>query len=132
MTHHKNNVTVLLFATNNGKEHVESNLNTIDKDETVLGGDELEVDGVNYGPHFPRSLTGGEKVTLDLVSNGGQRIAVHQTEVREEDSHKDGAPEDLVNGNLGEHSLGISTRNLAIEPVVEVVTRRSVVNESKD
>lgn len=98
----------------------------------MLGGDELEVDGVNNGPHLPGSLAGGKKVALDLVANGGQGIAVHQTEVSEEDSHKDGAPQDLVDGNLGENSLGICTRNLAIEPVVEVVSRWSMVDETKD
>jgi hypothetical protein len=98
----------------------------------MLGGDELEVDSVHNGPHLPGSLTGGEKVTLDFVANGGKGITIDQTKVGEKDSHENGAPEKLVNGHLCKDSRGICTLNLAVEPVVKVVSRRSVVDETKD
>lgn len=40
-------------------------------------------------------------------------------------------PDQLVKGNLHEDGLGISSFDLAIEPVVEVVSRGSVVQESE-
>lgn len=81
----------LFFGSNDGEEHVESNLDSVDKDKTVLGGDELEVHGVDNRPDLPGSLTGTEEVVLDLVSNGNHRVTVHQTKVGKENTHKDGA-----------------------------------------
>jgi hypothetical protein len=98
----------------------------------MLGGDELEVNSVHNGPHLPGSLTGGEKVALDFVADCGKGITIDQTKVGEKDSHENGTPENLVNGHLGKDSLGIRTLNLAVEPVVKVVSRRSVVDETKD
>ena len=46
----------LFLGSNEGKEHVEGDLNTVDKDKSVLGGDELEVDSMDKGPYLPRSL----------------------------------------------------------------------------
>jgi hypothetical protein len=66
-------------------------LDSVDKDKTMLGGDELEVDGMDNGPDLPRSLASTEKVVLDLADDDGHRVAVHQTKVGEEDGHKDGA-----------------------------------------
>jgi hypothetical protein len=121
-----------LFASNDREEHVESNLHSIDKDEAVLGGDELEVDGMNNRPYFPRSLAGCEEITLDLVDNDSDRIAVHQSQVREEDSHENRAPDELINTNLQCNMMGFLSFNLLIKPVVEKVTRGAVVNETKD
>jgi hypothetical protein len=66
-------------------------LDSVDEDKTVLGGDELEVDGMDNGPDLPRSLARTEKVGLDLASDDGHRVAVDQTKVGEEDGHEDGA-----------------------------------------
>ena len=66
-------------------------MDSVDKDKTVLAGDELKVHGVDNGPDLPGSLTGTEEVILDLVSNGSHRVTVHQTKVGKEYSHKDGA-----------------------------------------
>lgn len=50
----------LLAASNDGKEHVESNLDSVDKDQTMLSRDEFEVDSMDDWPNLPRSLTGGK------------------------------------------------------------------------
>ena len=83
-------------------------------------------------PHFPRSLTGGEQVILDLVTNGGEGISVDKSEVGEENTHEDGAPEELIDGNLREDGDGISSGDFIVEPVVEVVSRGAVVDESEE
>jgi hypothetical protein len=66
-------------------------LNTVDEHETVLGGDELEVDGMHNRPDLPRSLASAEKIILDLVSNGAERVSSAQAEVGEKDSHENRA-----------------------------------------
>ena len=153
---------LIFLGSNEGKEHVEGNLHTVDEDKTVLGGDELEVDSVDNGPDLPWSLAGTEKVVLDFASDSGQWVTVDQSEVEEEDTHEDGAerevskggsigeictlsphrtkhtesqyvpPHSLINGNLEGDMLGFSSGNLAVEPVVEVVSRRSVVDETEE
>lgn len=75
-------------------------MDTVDKDKSVFGGDELEVDCMDDGPDLPRALARREQIVLDLVSNGGKGISVHQTKVGEENGHKDGAPDNLVKGDL--------------------------------
>lgn len=98
----------------------------------MLGGDELEVDGVNNGPYFPRSLAGCEEITLDLVDDGREGIAVDQSQVSEEDSHENRAPDKLINSNLQGNMLGFFSLDLLVKPVVEKVARRTMVNETKD
>ena len=122
----------LLPGTENTEEHVEGDLDSVDKDETVLVGDELEVDGVDEGPDLPGTLARGEEVVLDLGGDGSDAVAVDEAKVGEEDGHEDGAPEDLVDGDLGEDGLGVGTLDLGIEPVVEVVAGGSVVDKAKD
>jgi hypothetical protein len=124
-------MTTDLFGSNQGEEHVESNLDSVDKDKTMLGGDELEVDGVNNRPDLPRSLASREEVVLDLVTNDSEGISVDKSKVGEEDSHEDRAPEDLVDSDLEGDILGSGSGDLVVKPVVEVVTRRSVVKETK-
>jgi len=120
-----------LFASNQRKEHVEGDLDTVDEDKSVLGGDELEVDRMDNGPDLPRSLACRKQVVLDLVTNGSERVSVHQTEVGEEDGHEDGAPDDLIKGNLHGNGLSVTSGDFRVQPVVEVVSRRSVVQETK-
>jgi hypothetical protein len=115
-----------LLASKERKEHVEGNLYRVDKDKTMLVGDELEVDGVDKGPDFPASLAGSQEILLDLLTNDGERVSVYQTKVREEDSHEDRAPQYLINANLQGDVLGTSSLNFVIQPVVEVVPRGSV------
>lgn len=125
------NMTTNLFGSNQGEEHVESNLDSVDEDKTMLGGDELEVDGMNNRPDLPRSLASREEVVLDLVSDDSEGISVDKSKVGEEDSHEDRAPEDLVDSNLESDILSSSSGDLVVKPVVEVVTRRSVVKETE-
>lgn len=47
-----------LLGSKEGKEHVERNLDGVNEDKTVLGGDEFEVDSVDKRPHLPGSLHG--------------------------------------------------------------------------
>mmetsp|Transcript_16125 Transcript_16125/g.33382 ORF Transcript_16125/g.33382 Transcript_16125/m.33382 type:complete len:259 (+) Transcript_16125:317-1093(+) len=128
----KSSMVVHLFGTNHGQEHVESNLDGVDEDETMLGGDELEVDGMDQDPDLPRSLAGGEEIVLDLVSDGTHGVSVDQSQVGEEDSHKDGAPNGLVNGDLGGNNLSSGSGDLLIQPVVEEMSRRTVPDETKE
>ena len=122
----------LLPGTEDAEEHVEGDLDAVDEDETVLVGDELEVDGVDEGPDLPASLARGEEVVLDLGGDGSDAVAVDEAKVGEEDGHEDGAPEDLVDGDLGEDGLGVGSLDLGIKPVVEVVARGSVVDKTED
>ena len=121
----------LLLGSDQREEHVEGDLDTVDEDKTVLRGDELEVDSVDNGPHFPGPLASSEQVILNLVSDGWQGVSVHQTQVREEDSHENWAPKDLIDGNLHEDILSVLSGNLAIQPIVEVMARWSVVEETE-
>jgi hypothetical protein len=60
----------LLLSSNQREEHVEGNLDGVDENQTVLCGDELEVDGMDDRPYFPGTLASTEEVILDLGSNG--------------------------------------------------------------
>ena len=106
-------------------------MDSVDEDQSVLGGDELEVDGVDNRPDLPRSLAGRKQVVLDLVSNGSEGVSVDQTKVSEEDSHEKWAPDDLIKGNLHGNLLSFRSFNEFVKPVVEVVSRRSVVQETE-
>lgn len=97
----------------------------------MLGGDELEVDRMDNGPDLPGSLACRKQVALDLGANGGKGVSVDQAEVGEEDRHENGAPDDLVKGNLHGNGLSIVSFNGLVQPVVEVVSRRSMVEETK-
>lgn len=77
-------------------------------------------------------MASSQEVVLDLVTDGVQGISIDKAEVSEEHAHEDGAPEELINSDLGEDGNGISSRNLLIEPVVEVVSRWSVVDETEE
>ena len=106
-------------------------MDTVDKDKSVLGGDESEVDRMDNGPDLPRSLACRKKVVLDLGANGAEGVSVDQTKVGEEDGHEHGAPDDLVKGNLHGNSLSVRSWDRFVQPVVEVVSRGSVVQETK-
>lgn len=123
---------ITLFArSNDGKEHVEGNLDAVEEQQSVLVGDKLEVDGVDKWPNLPGSLAGSKKIGLELESNGGEGVTIAQSKVGEEDSHEDGAPADLINSNFQCNGFSILSWDLGVEPVVEVVTRRTVVKETK-
>ena len=85
-----------------------------------------------HWPNLPRSLACSQKIVLNFVSNGSQRITVDKTKVGKEDTHEDGTPEELINGNLGKYWDGIRAWNLTIKPIVKVVSRWAVVDESKE
>jgi hypothetical protein len=51
-------------------------LDSVEEEDSVLVGDELEVDGMNNRPHLPGSLAGSKKISLDFGSNGGERVTV--------------------------------------------------------
>lgn len=99
---------------------------------TPLVANKLEVDKVDHWPHLPGSLAGSQKIILDLASDGRQGISIDKAEVCEEDAHEDRAPEELINGNLGKYWDGIRAWNLTIKPIVKVVSRWAVVDESKE
>ena len=82
-------------------------------------------------PHLPRSLDGSEQISPDLVSDDTERVSGEKSKVAEEHNHEDRAPDELIKGNLGENSLGIFSGDSSIQPVVEVVTRRSMPEKSK-
>lgn len=121
-----------LLGSNERQENVEGDLDRVEEKKTVLVGDELEVHGVHDGPDLPRSLASREKVGLDLGSNGTEGVSVDQSQISEEDRHEDGAPTDLVDSNLEGNVLGFLSADLIVKPVVEVVTRGTVVDETKE
>ena len=98
----------------------------------MLAGDELEVDKVNGGPDFPRSLASRKKIGLDLGSNGSDRVSVDESEVGEEDGHEKWAPHGLVDKDLFGNGRTVLSGDLGIKPVVEVVARRSVVEKTEE
>jgi hypothetical protein len=106
-------------------------LDTVDKDKTVLRGDELEVDSVDNWPDFPGPLASSKQVVLDLVSDGCHGVSINQTQVCEENSHENWAPKDLIDGNLHKDVLSVGSRNLAVQPIVEVMARWSVVEKTE-
>lgn len=57
----------------------------------MLGGNELEVNGMNDGPDLPGSLACIEKVILELGSNGAEGISGNKSKVSEEYAHENGA-----------------------------------------
>lgn len=121
-----------LLGSKKGEEHVESNLDSIDENKTVLGRDEFKVNSMNERPNLPRSLHGSEQIVLDLVSNHVEGVTIDETEVGEEDAHEDGAPADLVDGYLGGNGYSVGSLDFGVEPVVKVVAGGSVVDESED
>ena len=127
-------ITVIfsLLGSDERKEHVESNLDRVDKDQTVLSGDELEIDGMHNRPDLPTSLACTKEIGLDLVDNGTDRVSVAESQVGEKDRHKERTPEQLVNTNLEGDVLCFGSFNFRVEPVVKEVSRRPVVDETKD
>lgn len=53
-------IFALFLCSDDRKEHIECNLDSIDEDQTMLRGNKLEVDGMNKRPNLPRSLNSGE------------------------------------------------------------------------
>jgi len=106
-------------------------LDTVDEDKSVLVGDELEVHSMDNGPDLPGSLACSKQVILDLASNGREGVSVHQSKIGEEDGHEEGAPEDLVDSNLQCNGLSVLALDKVIQPVVEVVSRWSMVKETE-
>mmetsp|Transcript_32928 Transcript_32928/g.72238 ORF Transcript_32928/g.72238 Transcript_32928/m.72238 type:complete len:89 (+) Transcript_32928:497-763(+) len=87
---------------------------------------------MDEGPDLPATLTGAEEVVLDLGTDGTETVSVDEAEVGEEDGHEDGTPNELIDGDLGEDGAAVGAGDLVIEPVVEVVAGRSVVEETED
>ena len=106
-------------------------MDSVEEEQSVLVGDVLEVDKVDKRPDLPRSLASSEEIVLDLGSDGSEGVTVDKSKVGEEDGHEDWAPGDLVDGDLGSNRLSVLSRDLAVEPVVEVVSRRSVVEKTE-
>ena len=121
-----------LLGSKKRKEHVERNLHSIDVRNTPLVRNKLEVNKVDHWPNLPGSLTGRQKVILDLASNDTQGVTVNQAKVGEEDTHEDWAPEELIDGNLCEDGGGVGSGDLFVEPVVEVMSGGAVVDESEE
>ena len=97
----------------------------------MLGGDKLEVDRMNNGPNLPRALAGREKIILDLVHNHRDRISIDQAQIGEEYRHEDGAPDNLIKGHFHGNLLGFRTFDLLVQPVVEEMSGRSMIQETK-
>jgi hypothetical protein len=91
---------VHLFArSNDGEEHIEGNLDTVEEEQSVLVGDKFEIDGMHNWPDLPRTLTSSKKIILEFVSKCNR--------------------------------FSVLSWNLGIQPVVERMTRRTVVEETK-
>lgn len=112
----------LVLGSNNGKEHVECNLNTVDKNKSVFRGNELEVHSMDDGPDLPRSLATRKQVVLDLVADCRERVSIYQSKVGKEDSHENGTPNHLVKNDFHRNRSTIFPLDNIVQPVVEVVT----------
>ena len=97
----------------------------------MLVRDELEVDEVNSRPYLPRSLASSEEIALDLVSDGAEGVTADKSKIGEEYGHEKWTPHGLVNKNLFGDGSSILSWDLTVEPVVEVVTGRSVVQKTE-
>ena len=64
----------------------------------------LKLTAWTMGHNFYEPWARCEQVTLDLIPNDGEGVTVHEPEVREENSHEQGAPQDLIDGDIGENS----------------------------
>ncbi len=106
-------------------------MDTVDEEQPVLAGNELEVDSVDEGPDLPRTLARREEVILDLCSDNTERVTVNKSKVGEKDGHEDGAPQNLVDCDLHGNGLCVGSGDLGVEPVVEIVTRWPMVKETK-
>jgi len=49
-----------LLSSKESKEHVERNLNGVQENEAMLGGDVFEVDEMHKRPNLPRSLASSQ------------------------------------------------------------------------
>mmetsp|Transcript_24064 Transcript_24064/g.35607 ORF Transcript_24064/g.35607 Transcript_24064/m.35607 type:complete len:92 (-) Transcript_24064:810-1085(-) len=83
-------------------------------------------------PNFPRSLASRQKIVLDLIRDGTEGVAIYKSQVAKENSHKDWAPEDLVNGDLRGHTLSVSPFDFTVKPIVKVVSRGAVIDKTED
>jgi hypothetical protein len=66
------------------------------------------------------------------LSNSGKGISIDQSQVGEEDSHKDGAPNELIDSNLDGNVLAVCSWNLFVKPIVEIMSAGSMIDETKD
>ena len=87
---------------------------------------------MNQWPNLPRSLARSQQIILDLASNSREGVTIDKSKVGEEDTHKDWTPEELIDGNLREDGCGISSGDLFVKPVVEVMSRGAVVDETEE
>lgn len=58
-----------LFRSNQTQKHIERHLHGIQKQQTVLVANKLEIDGMHNGPDLPGPLTGREQVILNFGHN---------------------------------------------------------------
>jgi len=82
-------------------------------------------------PDLPGSLASSKEIGLDLGTNGSKGVTVAESKVSEKDRHENWAPHGLVDDDLFGDGESVLSGDLAIEPVVEVVARRSVVEKSE-
>jgi len=87
---------------------------------------------VNNRPDLPGTHTRAQQVVLDLVDDDGNAIAVHDAQIREEYCHEDGTPDKLVEEELLNDGDGFLALDPFVEPVVEEMSRRTVVRETEE
>ena len=76
-------ISISFVGTNDGKEHVEGDLNSVDENQPVIGADELKVDSMENWPYHLRTLARCEQVALDIIPNDGKGVTVPEPEVLE-------------------------------------------------
>eukprot|EP00324_Dicrateria_rotunda_P000920 CAMPEP_0206163642 /NCGR_PEP_ID=MMETSP1474-20131121/11536_1 /ASSEMBLY_ACC=CAM_ASM_001110 /TAXON_ID=97495 /ORGANISM="Imantonia sp., Strain RCC918" /LENGTH=315 /DNA_ID=CAMNT_0053566191 /DNA_START=301 /DNA_END=1245 /DNA_ORIENTATION=- len=113
------------------EEAVVADLDRVDVEHTLGGGDEAEVDRVREGPDLPRAEDLGEQLVLHLVDDVREALGLEHRHVAEEHHAKDRVPHHLVDEDLGEDRLGVGARDLAVEEAVEVVRGRAVDQEAE-
>jgi hypothetical protein len=113
------------------QKDIVTNLDGVDVQQTLVGWDKSEIDGMRRNPDSPTSHDGRLEVGLELVGVLLKGLALHQTEVTKEHASKDGVPDGLINSNLGGNCQWSSSWKLSIEETVKVVTGGSVQQESE-
>ena len=83
-------------------------------------------------PHLPGTLARCQEVRFDLVADNCKGVSIHKSKVSEKHTHKDGAPDDLIDCNFRKNRNSIGSGDLLIEPIVEVMAGWAVVNEAEE
>lgn len=120
-----------VLVSKEGKEDVVSNLNRVDVQQTLRGGNKGKVDCVGRNPNSPTSHDRSLEVCLELGHVIIPRLALDKVQVSKEHTTKNGVPNGLVDKDLGGNRHGCRSGELGVKESVKEVSRATVNEESK-